>query len=131
MGSLSGKSLGMGSSVFDSESNAAGSGPKLSGVSVKSTAGLGVNIGTCCYEVWRSWLPANFLMLHQGGSTSATRYRSRDTLVKVRSEIIYVTHAQIRECRKSARWAFCSFTMNMVLLSELLLRRNKLMVSNR
>lgn len=44
----SGKSLGMGSSVFDSESDAAGSGPKFSGVSVKSTARLGVIIGACC-----------------------------------------------------------------------------------
>lgn len=48
--SLSGKSLGMGSSVLNSEStgNAAGSVPQLSGVSVKSTAGLGAIIGVCC-----------------------------------------------------------------------------------
>lgn len=48
--SLSGKSLGMGSSVLKSASsgNAAGSVPRFSGVSVKSTAGLWTIIGACC-----------------------------------------------------------------------------------
>lgn len=44
MGFLSGKLLEMNSSVFNSDSDAAGSGPKFSGVSAKSTAGLGLHV---------------------------------------------------------------------------------------
>lgn len=164
----SGKSLGMGSSVFDSESDAAGSWPKFSGVSVKSTARLGVIIGACCWGkgtsdiaegtagnegewgtsllcrsygfwsssfvwsllVWSSpldnhlWLYNSLYtlhdtrsgvvgcrqMLHQPGWVDFSNKVSVTwlTLVKVTSEINYVNHVQIRECRKSVHYEYGS-----------------------
>lgn len=66
----------MGSSVFDSEVDAARSGSKFSEVSIKSTAGLVVHIGACGWSEGTS----DFAVRTASNGGDGGRHRSADLL---------------------------------------------------